>query len=321
MDQIRLVATDLDGTLVGRNNPYFDCVAFRDEMEKLRRERGVKWVVCTGRSGPMFRKIFRPLYELGLQPDHIVLEDAFIYEVRGRMRFKSFAAWNKTVWQLVERVEEETRRAFREWESFFGKWDFGIDRLVVGRRRMSFFFQSTAAADRALGVLREKAAPYPYLKVEQFAQAVYVGHDVFTKGLALSELTRMLGLRSADVLAIGDGRNDLSFLEPSVSRFVGCPANAKPEVMEFVSQHGGHIAAESCLAGVVEILQAYEKNQVRSTLPEGWERPPPSASSLAEDSAIQGIRRRIIMWICGGLLGVAALVALILRQFGLLPWF
>ena len=46
----RMIATDLDGTLIGRSNEFGLYNAFREKINTLRREHDAVWVICTGRS-------------------------------------------------------------------------------------------------------------------------------------------------------------------------------------------------------------------------------------------------------------------------------
>ena len=99
---------------------------------------------------------------------------------------------------------------------------------------------------------------------------VHVCAVPFTKGLALGALADQLGISRENILAVGNGHNDASMLDGTVAAMAGCVANSENEVVEIVSDAGGHVAHAPSLAGVMEILRAYEKGEVSSEKPEGW---------------------------------------------------
>jgi len=77
----------------------------------------------------------------------------------------------------------------------------------------------------------------------------------YNKGTALAELTRMLKLTSADVLAAGDHLNDLPMLKTEFARYLVAPANAIPQVKEVVLQQGGFVSQLPGGNGVAEGLE------------------------------------------------------------------
>jgi len=89
----------------------------------------------------------------------------------------------------------------------------------------------------------------------------------FTKGLALQELGRRLGIDRSSMLTIGNGHNDISMLDESVAAMTGCPGNSEPEVMEQVSRVKGHVADKPSLGGVLQVLEAYRTGAISSALP------------------------------------------------------
>jgi len=128
-------------------------------------------------------------------------------------------------------------------------------------------FQTALGAE---SVLAERARPFRHLRVFRYQRDVDVRAVPFTKGLAVAELARHLGIDRAQILAIGDGHNDISMLDPSIAGMTGCPLNATPEIVEQVHAVGGHIARTPSLEGVIEIFDAYRAGKVCSDLPPQW---------------------------------------------------
>jgi len=180
-------------------------------------------------------------------------------------------------------------------------------------------FDSTQSASVAADLLRERVRDYKHLRVFEYAREVDVRPVPHTKGLAVSELARRLGIGIENILAIGNGHNDISMLESDVARFTGCPANSEAEVIEVVHKSGGHIASKRSLSGVMEILDAYMTDSVRSDLPDKWKdslqrHNPESMESLRDDGKSGNIAG---FWLS---IAVVYAVLVVFASFGLLPF-
>jgi hydroxymethylpyrimidine pyrophosphatase-like HAD family hydrolase len=87
-----------------------------------------------------------------------------------------------------------------------------------------------------------------------YARFSHVGYN---KGTALSELTRRLGLKSAEVFAAGDHLNDLPMLTPLYASRVAAPANAVEAVKNAVRQQNGFVSELSHGNGVADAIKYY----------------------------------------------------------------
>ncbi len=67
-------------------------------------------------------------------------------------------------------------------------------------------------------------------------------------------------LKKHDIIAVGDGLNDISMLDGSITKNVGCPLNASEEVKHAVCNAGGIIAKQECAEGTLEIIKDYLDN-------------------------------------------------------------
>ena len=56
---------------------------------------------------------------------------------------------------------------------------------------------------------------------------------------------------------MGDGLNDISMLNGSVTPKVGCPANASLEVIDAVKKAGGIVSSKESAAGTLEVIEYY----------------------------------------------------------------
>lgn len=270
MKTIRLIATDLDGTIIGSSNDFPLYTAFRQRMNELKEKDGTLWAACTGRSLGSFQEFFSPMRMMGLNPDFVVVRHAYIYTI-GRFGYTPRLLWNLRTWRHVWLDKLHVRRALNQWDKTFTRIYRGVKTISKTDERLCLQFDSEETASVGMGLLTEKARPFKHLKVFQYSREVDVMSVPFTKGLATSELARHLGIAPENILTIGNGYNDISMLDGTVARLTGCPSNSEKEVMEVVHNSGGHIAKGRCLHGVMEVLEAYLADTVCSDLPDSWE--------------------------------------------------
>ncbi|MBI4023783.1 MAG: HAD family phosphatase [Verrucomicrobia bacterium] len=253
---IRLLATDFDGTVRTPNGrPQFP----PDLLHWLRsaQARRVKWVVCTGRDlnrnfeGKLARLNGDPL------PDFIVTVDREIRMRKGDW-YKPDAPWNLQSAtehaDLFARALDVVRR-LRQW---------------IRTRRMAKVYADrysplnvrAATLDEADQIHRRMIQEFravPDLTIVRNTQFFRLAHRRYTKGSAMGEIARRLGIRKDEILAAGDHHNDLTMLDGTFAGLVAAPSNAIPEVKAMVRRVGGYIAAQPCGMGVLEALRFFER--------------------------------------------------------------
>jgi hypothetical protein len=209
--------------------------------------------------------------------------------------------------------------AINEWHQIITGSSLGVSTIRRERNRLCMRFDTDEAARAAAAFLDEKVKPYRHLRVFKYFQEVDVRAVPFTKGLALSELAGHLHVVPENILAIGNGHNDISMLGGTVAKHCGCPANSEPEVIEVVNQAGGHIASKRSLSGVLEILDAVSSGTVRSELPPGWQPPAlsPNPQSRRQRNRPKPVTRVArVNWFIGAMVYV---VLVVFASFDLLP--
>jgi len=314
-----MIATDLDGTLIGSANEFPLYSKFRDRLGELRKNHGMIWVACTGRSISSFRSFFSPMRMMGLMPDFVIVDHAYIYEV-GQYGCIPHVLWNLRIRYLIWASKLFANQAIDEWHDMITSVSLGVSTIRRRDERLCLRFDSEESAKVAADMLREKIKPYPHLQVFSYLKEVEVRSVPFTKGLALSELAHHLEIPASEILAIGNGHNDISMMSKKVAHLVGCPSNSEPEVMETVHKEGGHIARYRSLSGVLEILDVYEKGTVNSNLPEGWV-PPERRDESFKRSSHHGRRtspRVIRTWLL--IVLVIYVVLNVFASFNLIPF-
>lgn len=269
MNDIRLIATDLDGTIIARADDFHLYPAFREKVEDLRARCGVILAICTGRSLRSFHRFFTPMRMMGITPDFIIVKHAYIYSC-GRFVYVPHVLWNLRTRYAIWFNRILAGRAISRWHRTIREQIPRTRTLHKTRNRLQVRFDSREAAAMAASLLRDKALKLKRFQIFEYKQEIEVCPVPFMKGLAVSELRKHLKLSRDQVITIGNGHNDISMLDPGVAVMSGCPSNSEPEVIEKINEIGGHIASKPSLGGAMETIMAYCNGTIRSELPDGW---------------------------------------------------
>jgi len=264
---IGLVATDLDGTLIGSANELPLYPDFSDRINRMREAQGTLWVACTGRRFSSFWEFFLPMRRMGILPDYVIIKHAFLYR-RTQFGFVPHIWWNITTLIQLLKEGKEAREAIDHWHEALTGGAVGVSTVRRQSHRLCLRFDSEEAASVAADLLRERTARFKHLRVFLAAREVDVRLVPATKGMAVAELGRHLGVGRDGILTVGNGHNDISMLDGNVAAYTGCPSNSDEDVIYAVHKAGGHVAEHRALTGVMEILDAYVNGTVRSEIPE-----------------------------------------------------
>ncbi len=313
-----MLATDLDGTLIGSANEFPLYNDFREKVQVLRHNYGTIWVACTGRSLSSFNEFFSPMRMMGIMPDFVIVNHAYIYSV-GNFGCLPHLLWNLRIRYLIWASQLYVRDAIDEWHEMITGVSLGVSTIRRKSDRLCLRFDSEESATVAANLLMEKVKPYRHLKVFRYLMEVDVRSVPFTKGLAVSELAHHLDVSSSEILAIGNGHNDISMMDKNVAQLVGCPANSEDEVIETVHKAGGHIAKKRSLGGVLEILDAYADGTVCCDFPQEWVPPAkghnPSIVRSGKKKKQKFNTIRVLLF-----LGVAYVVLVVFANFRMIPY-
>lgn len=313
------MATDLDGTLIGSANEFPLYTDFRDRLETLRDKEGLIWVACTGRRLRSFRRFFSPMRMMGLAPDFVVVKHAYIYSLTS-LGYLPHVFWNLRILFRMWISRLSVKDAIDEWHQMITGVASGVSTVRQRRDRLCLRFDSEASAAVAAGLLREKVKRHQHLQVFHYLMEVDVRSIPFTKGLAVSELADHMKIPREQILAIGNGHNDISMLDGTTAAMTGCPANSKPELMEVVHKAQGHVARTRSLSGVMEIIDAHVNDTVDSTLPDWWTHPSQSYNPRQGRTNRRRRSRRASMATRRIVVILGITLILVFARFGLIPF-
>jgi HAD superfamily hydrolase (TIGR01484 family) len=250
---IRLISTDFDGTLFKEfENPPVPA-RLQQAIAGLQ-SAGAKWVINTGRDlSSLMEALGRA--DVEVEPDYLVLVEREIYRHSGS-EYRGFEAWNAGCTsahaELFARVKPHLPRLVaaisarfpaRIYEDAYSPFC-----LVAGHHG------NTEAIHEALGEFCRSVPDLGFVCNDVYARLC---HAAYSKGTALGELTRQLGLTAGQVFAAGDQMNDLPMLNRHYAHFLAAPQNALPRVKETVLRQSGYVSPLAYGHGVADALEHY----------------------------------------------------------------
>jgi len=318
MTKIDLLATDLDGTVIGPAEDLHLYSIARDRINDLRDRNGMIWVVCTGRSLRSFKSFFAPMRIMDAVPDYVIARHAYIYGNRS-FGYTPHVLWNMAIRRLLAEDRRHVWHAVKQWHLLLMKTYARVVTLERKPNRLWVQFRSDTTAVAAEELLRPAVAAYRHMQIFRYSRELDIRSVPFTKGLALSELARHLQIERSGILAIGDGHNDISMLDGDTAGMLGCPGNAEPEVVEAVHKAGGHIAVARSLEGTLEVVDAYRSGTMCSDLPRWWQSPTERDNPANNDKPKKHGRKHRAKNVWMGI-AIVYVSLLVFAHFGIIPF-
>ena len=106
-------------------------------------------------------------------------------------------------------------------------------------------------------VIDAERAQEPEIGYHRNGRYLRFSHADFSKGTALRELARLLGVPRERIFAAGDNHNDLPMLDTRIAGNIACPSNALEPVKAHVLEQGGFVASRPASEGMMEALQHF----------------------------------------------------------------
>jgi len=248
-----LIALDLDGTAVSyspRLEMDSDLVRYLASV----RDRGIVWVMNSDRYTDTMAGIASLLPEQQ-KPLALLSCQRFIHLRDGDETYLPVEAWNVLQTQKHTALWKKISPLFPLWrakvESQFSIVDCVVNELV-------FAFRVSPDQTPALrGVMQQFIKDQPDAQISGNQEWTFILHASFSKAKVLKKCAQLLGFSTDHIIAIGDGINDITMLDGSVTKLVGCPANASPEVIHAVRYAGGIVSGAHEAAGTLDIIRNF----------------------------------------------------------------
>ena len=249
-----VIVLDLDGTSA-RYEPRFE---LDPEVRKALAEArshipGLRWVLNSDRfEGEMIR--LAEYLEPAERPDAILSCQHLMF-LRRDDGYVAHETWNDRHRRLHARLWQNIYPRFHGWQERI-RDEYPVHELFVCDRYFAF-----RVPPKRLPALRSHVrnilTPWPEAGISGNHEWVFVNHRDFSKGALLREYARLIGSDAAEILAIGDGYNDLSMLDRRVAAYLGCPGDAATDVCRAVKDAGGIVAQAPGPAGTASIIRQF----------------------------------------------------------------
>lgn len=250
---IQLISTDFDGTL----HADFETPPVPLDLQTLIGElqsQGAKWVINTGRDlSGLMEGIARA--RLFVKPDFLVVVEREIYFHRDS-QYEACLDWNarcrQSHEQLFARVRKDVPRLVdwisKRFQATLYEDDFSPFCLIA---------ENNEDADAIQSFLADYCLNIPDLALVRNDIYARFSHKAYSKGTALGEIARRLGIGREQTFAAGDHLNDLPMLSGEFAGLVAAPDNAVPSVKELVRRQQGYVSHQPWGHGVARALEHF----------------------------------------------------------------
>ena len=257
MSDIRLICLDFDGTIMSYDGgqEFFHPLAV-DMLNRLP-QLGIAWCTNSGREQQNHLKILETSRARGLchMPSALLCSESLIFPRRDG-RYESCENWNR---QAIDDLKTFHGVLQHILHPFMAGWMSRYEAMVYAGdtyttlcvpdvdNRSELLFQEMIVAIR----------PVPRAMVTRNGGWLSFLPEHLGKGNVLRAYLKMTGVGMGQALAIGDHFNDLSMLDGRVTRNVGCPGSAVPDVVQSVRVAQGHVASVGGPEGTIEVVEYF----------------------------------------------------------------
>jgi len=255
----RLVATDLDGTIIGPEGEISDrTVRALQRVEEL----GVPVVFVTGRPPRWLRVVSDRTGHTGLA---ICANGAIVYDLHTEQVVAHYPIAVEIGLEITRRLREtlpdvafavETLDGYAREHAYRPRWDVGlepilgsIDKIFADTTVKLLIRHESMDADRLLAAAREVVGDLAEFTHSSTEGLLEVSAPGVSKATTLAELCAERGIDAADVIAFGDMPNDLAMLAWAGTAYA--VAGAHPEVLAAVERRTGDPVDD----GVAQVLE------------------------------------------------------------------
>lgn len=248
-----LISLDFDGTLSIEGEYPSVHPSIHEALEQWT-SRGALWLINTGRSLP---HAMEGLVEAGFRsrPSFLITRERDIHSLNQFNRWVPLGTWNEDAEKAHHKLFRRCRSIFRSIRRFIDDETLATF-IELPEEPAGIVSSNLEEMERICAFVDPLIANEPDLRYERNSIYLRFSHRAYSKGTALAHLAGTLGLEPARVFAAGDNHNDLTMLDPTVARYLACPANALPLVRERVQALGGFCSNLRGAAGVAEALRA-----------------------------------------------------------------
>lgn len=265
----KLVALDVDGTLLNEDRKITDKVKFSIQKAK---EKGIKIIIVSGRG---FRGVESLVRELGLEDLVVSLNGAAVTDSTGETLVFSEHLDSKICSNILKLSEEMniSTLLFVDKDVYAEKYDYAAeifeenDRVKVNciHRKLSEFYRDQPAGKLLMIGEHERLNDFKEMVWKKYGNKINVTFSMphflevyspnINKGVVLNKVAEYYGIKRDEIIAIGDGENDIPMIEYAGLGVAMGNANDK------VKEKASFITKTNSEDGVAYVLEKYILNK------------------------------------------------------------
>lgn len=248
-----LIALDLDGTAL-RYEPVLEMEPELINYIAALRQAGVGWVMNSDRFTETMNDIAMMLDSVQ-KPLALLSCQRFIHILDGNAAYTPLSSWNKEQMQKHKKLWDSMAPDFDNWADIIENRFRVVDRVIN-----DIVFAYMVEGDRTYelrSLMGDFISGYPDAQVSGNHDWSFILHTAFSKRGVLLKCADELGVKKENIITVGDGLNDITMLDGSVSGMTGCPSNASCEVKKAVADAGGYVADEPDAQGTLKVIQYF----------------------------------------------------------------
>ncbi len=259
---LKIISTDFDGTFFAE----FENPPVPGQLQRLigqLQEAGAKWVINTGRDlSSLLESLARA--HLSVSPDLLVVVEREIY-VHEKSQYVGWEDWNRTCAQAHADLFARVRTDLPQLVAWVNE-RFDASVYEDSYSPFCLIAEDNRDADVIHEYLKAYCAQVPRLTVVRNDVYARFSHEAYSKGTALSEIARRLGVSRDYILAAGDHLNDLPMLSQERARWLVAPSNAVELVKQAVRRQEGFVSDEPHGYGVARGLEFFLEATARHAI-------------------------------------------------------
>jgi hydroxymethylpyrimidine pyrophosphatase-like HAD family hydrolase len=261
MDGLRLLVTDLDGTLIGGHPPPGSYLVLQEKINDLRRQHNAQWAVISGRSKSLIQQLPLMMQGVDARPDFILVNHGQVFSQSSKGCVYN-AALSMQLARLRKSDAVKARKAFKEVIKEVPRM-FPRSRYVTRESGgIMFQFSDPMEVEQAYQCVSAILGSVYSLRIIRLKHELEVWKVDFEKGLAIKGLQQYLQIHESETCCIGNSSSDVSMLVESVCATACCPANADQDLKDFLQSRGGYISHAQHVEGVCECLEGLKEESL-----------------------------------------------------------
>jgi hydroxymethylpyrimidine pyrophosphatase-like HAD family hydrolase len=247
--QLRLVCTDLDGTLIEADSQKPVGKEFFRKLEKGREKGPLVWVINSGRSWSDLQETLE-LRRFPIWPDWAVTLEREIWLLRDKSAI-GWYEWNRKGELLHEQLFATVKPVWGRIEVWLAR-ETKAQVVADAGSPVGIVATDVEEADRISAFIEPILREWPNLVAVRNTVYFRFSHAFYNKGTCLQAISHGLGVHPFEILVAGDQHHDAPMMRRRLADHLVCPSNADEAIKRQVAAEGGYVASQTCMAGVME---------------------------------------------------------------------